>query len=134
MHQDRKASLCASPGFWLSCVDSLASVAMEDETEEMPIAVYFQNIDGTQRYGVMADGYRDLRWPIGDASFPLLQYVDPYGDAVFKRAQMPEVLRELDVLMNRCSDEHSKALLRQVQELAKGCQDSPHTYLRFVGD
>jgi hypothetical protein len=102
----------------------------------MPIAVYHQNSDGTRRYGVVADGRGDLHkcWPIGDASFPLLQYVDPYGDTVFNCAQMPEVLRELDVLTKRCSDEHSKALLEQIQELARGCQDSLHTYLRFVGD
>lgn len=106
------------------------------DEERMPIKVVLQNIYGTERLNSVVDPYGGLNkcLPIEDPSFPLLQYVDPYGDAVFNPRQMPQLLRELDLLIARCSDEESKMLLEKVRELAVKCQNARHLYLRFVGD
>ena len=104
--------------------------------EYMPIKVILQSIDGTRRLKsvVDSDGGLNKCLPIEDGSFPLLQYVDPYGDALFNPRQMPQLLHELDLLRNRCSDEQSKLLLEKVRELALECQNARLLYLSFVGD
>jgi len=32
---------------------------------------------------------------MGNPSFPLLQYVDPYGNVIFNKLQMPDLLAEI---------------------------------------
>lgn len=100
----------------------------------MPIKVILQNIDGTRRIGsvVDPDGGLNRCLPLGDQSFPLLQFVDPYGNAVFNHLQMPQLLEELRMLSSRCSDQESQSLLERVRELAEQCTHS--LYLRFAGD
>jgi hypothetical protein len=102
----------------------------------MPIAVYLEDIHGTNRRGIVADGYGGLnrRLPIGDESFPLLRYIDPYGNAVFNHLQMPQLLQEINLLIHRYSDQESKGLLESVRELAEKCGSASHLYLRFRGD
>ena len=102
----------------------------------MPIKVILQNIDGTRRIDSVVDGYGGLNrsLPLGDQSFPLLQYVDAYGDTVFNHLQMPQLFGELELLISRCSDQELKSLLEKVRELAVVCGGSNHLFLRFVGD
>ena len=102
----------------------------------MPIAVFLEDIHGTNRRGSVADGYGGLNrcLPIGDESFPLLRYVDPYGNVVFNHLQMQQLLEEMNLLIARCSDQESKALLESVRDLAEKCRTSSHLYLRFRGD
>ena len=102
----------------------------------MPIAVFLEDIHGTNRKGSVADAYGGLNrcLPIEDNSFPLLRYVDPYGNTVFNHLQMPQLLEEIDLLIGRCADEESKGLLENVRELAEKCRKSNHLYLRFRGD
>jgi hypothetical protein len=102
----------------------------------MPIDAVLQNIGGTRKLDSVLDKYGDLHkcLPIEDTSFPLLQYVDPYGDTIFNPRQMPQLLSELELTMSRCSGEEPKLLLTKVRELAEKCRDARHLYLRFVGD
>jgi hypothetical protein len=102
----------------------------------MPIAVFLEDIHGTNRRGTVADGYGGLNrcLPIGDESFPLLRYVDPYGNVVFNHLQMQQLLEEINSLISGCSDQESKDLLENVRELAEKCRSSNHLYLRFRGD
>jgi hypothetical protein len=102
----------------------------------MPIKVILQNIDGSRRLRSVVDSEGGLNrcLPVGDDSFPLLQYVDPYGDTVFNPRQMAQVLIELELLINRCTDGQLRTLLEHVRELAEECQAAPHLYLRFNGD
>ena len=102
----------------------------------MPIKAILQNIDGTRRISsvVDADGGLNRCLPFGDESFPLFQYVDPYGNAVFNPLQMPQLLVELELLMSRPTDQETRLLLERLRELAIQCRDSNHLYLRFVGD
>ena len=73
-------------------------------------------------------------WPIGNPEFPLLQYIDPYGNAVFNGAQMPEVREEVEMLIGKCSDEGGKSVLLHIYNLALKCEKRAHKFLRFVGD
>lgn len=102
----------------------------------MAIDTFLQKIPVEGRGGEALDSSDVLAglWPAGDASFPLLQYVDPYGDAVFNGAQMPEVIRELEVLRSRATSEEQKELLAEIIALAMRCRQQPETFLRFLGD
>lgn len=100
----------------------------------MGINVYLQTIDG-KKEGKVVDTNNNLAklWPIGDSHFPLLQYIDPYGNVIFNGAQISEIKRELDLLIAQASQEQ-REVLEQVQDLATRCRDESHTFLRFRGD
>lgn len=102
----------------------------------MPIKVILQNIDGTRRINSVVDGDGGLNkcLPIGDRTFQMLQFIDPYGNTVFNQKQMPQLLDELQLLISRSRDDQLKSLLEGVQKLARECQSANHLYLRFVGD
>jgi hypothetical protein len=112
----------------------------------MPITAILQRIDGSSRVKSVMDANGGLNrcLPFGDPdvapdqsivqSFPLLQRVDPYCDVVFNHSQMPQLVQELELLMNRASDQSCRILLERVRELAVLCQDSNQLQLRFFGD
>lgn len=101
----------------------------------MGINVYLQDVNGVRQ-----DHVYDLHnsvvklWPIADDHFPLLQYIDPYGNVIFNGSQMSEVLVELNTLMTMASTTEQRDVIRGVIDLAIRCQRSPHTFLRFRGD
>jgi len=100
----------------------------------MPINVYLQTLDGTKKGGVF-DLHNSLvnLWPIGDSSFLLLQYIDPYCNVIFNGSQMAEVRKELQRLIQLSKDD-VQAVLREIDELAAESQRNPHLFLRFRGD
>jgi hypothetical protein len=101
----------------------------------MAIDAVLQNINGKREAEVVDSNYALAHiWPVGDQSFPLLQYIDPYGNAVFNGSQMPEVQRELDILAGKALSDEQKDILRRIRELAGKCQKQPHMFLRFIGD
>lgn len=101
----------------------------------MPINVVLQQ-EGGKVLEQVIDFRADLAtvWPIDNPSFPLLQYIDPYGNTFFNGRQMPQVIRELNSLIGNTSNDSCVLLLRQVEQLAERCRDNPHEYLRFEGD
>lgn len=101
----------------------------------MAIDIYLQSADG-KKHGQVFDLNNSLSrlWPIGDSSFPLLQYLDPYGDAIFNRSQMPEIRKELELLHQRSATEEQRTVLVQILGLVKKAEKEPHWFLRFVGD
>jgi hypothetical protein len=101
----------------------------------MAINVYLQNLKGEKEDQVF-DLHNSLArlWPISDPSFPLLQYIDPYGNVIFNGMQMPEVRKELELLVEKSSSDEQKTVLRRIHDLAVRCQDHPHKFLRFRGD
>jgi hypothetical protein len=110
----------------------------------MPITAILQKIDGALPRSSVEDARGGLNrcLPSGNAHadqstselFPLLQHVDGYCDVLFTQSQMPQLLQELDLLMNRASDQESRSLLEKVRELAEQCRDSNDLDFRFVGD
>jgi len=99
------------------------------------IKVTLQTIHGkdlglvSNTYGVL-----DRVLPIGDPRFPMMRYIDPYGNTIFNGQQMYPLLEELDRLAEEVSSEEGKGLLAQIRELAIHCRDHPHKFLRFIGD
>jgi hypothetical protein len=114
----------AFPGFPLQWGDRIVA-----------INVILQTIDGKKLNEVVDYSYSLARmWPFGDQSFPLLQYVDPYGNTVFNGLQMPEVQKELELLIDKASSDEQRSALGQIRDLAVNCQKKPHMFLRFSGD
>ena len=101
----------------------------------MPINVVLED-ERAKPIDSIVDPRGDLMkiWPFLEPCFPLLQYLDPFGDAVFNRLQMDEVLRELESMRARATCEESMALIDEIIALAARCKDDIHTYLRFLGD
>lgn len=64
------------------------------------------------------------------SGFRLLQYLDPYGDTIFNRYQIDDLIVDLEKL-----DEPAiNTIISQIISLAKRCKDEIHTYLCFNGD
>jgi hypothetical protein len=76
----------------------------------------------------------ELLLPFGDTSFPMLGFIDPYGNTLFNSAQMQLFIPEWDRLMRNVTDQEDLRFLQKVREMAESCKAKPHTFLRFVGD
>jgi len=96
------------------------------------VEVVLQALDGNELGKVLVWG--NVSWPVEDDRFPLLQYIDPYGDALFNGLQMDQIISKLQRLLGDASSDIQKQTLRDVMALALECQCSPHTFLRFLGD
>ncbi len=58
--------------------------------------------------------------------FPLLSYIDPYGDTYFNELQKPDLIRELE------SFKFDKNLIEEVVNFIKVAKDLE--YIKFIGD
>jgi hypothetical protein len=63
-----------------------------------------------------------------------LRFVDPVGDAVFNQAQIPELLRELEIEAGITRDAETRAHLEKVVRLVEKSVGQTHTYIKFIGD
>ena len=101
----------------------------------MGIKIILQTVDGKREDEVVDSDYSLAKvWPVEDPSFSLLQYIDPYGNAIFNRQQMRELQKELEILITRASTDEQKDVIRRIVALATKCQQHPHLFLRFRGD
>jgi hypothetical protein len=62
-----------------------------------------------------------------------LRFIDPYGDAVFNRAQALVLVDELEGLLIN-ADSATAEFLDQVIALARQVASDVHLYLKFQGD
>jgi hypothetical protein len=106
----------------------------------MPLWVVHQDLKG-KRYDEASpeDAALNRLLPFGDSSFPLLGYIDPYGDTLFSSTQMRIFLPEWDVLIQQTSNEDDRhendlQFLLRVRAMAERCKSEPLTFLRFIGD
>ena len=67
---------------------------------------------------------------LDQAAFPLLGALDPVGDAVFNRRQIPALLEELD----RLPAELGGAWVTELRVLCDVALRKPHRYILFLGD
>jgi hypothetical protein len=65
--------------------------------------------------------------------FPMLAYVDPYGNTVFNRTQMSAVLEDLATIQLEL-DGVALTTARALGVLIATYGDQPHRYLWFIGD
>jgi hypothetical protein len=91
------------------------SVSLEDET---------RGVVETLRSQLALESAIDL------STFKLLRYLDPYGDTIFNRYQIDDLIVDLEKLAELITD----IRISQIISLAKRCKDEVHTYLSFNGD
>jgi len=69
-----------------------------------------------------------------DSDLVLLKYVDPYGDTVFNKLQMLDLLADIDVLRGDDLQPAEERGLARLQGIAERCRDEVHLYVWFLGD
>ena len=69
-----------------------------------------------------------------DFSFPMLRFIDPYGDTVFNRFQMRFFGKEMERILQKAKSKEEKDLLVEILELAAQGVTEVHLYLKFYGD
>jgi hypothetical protein len=89
--------------------------------------------DPTQRTCDGARGFERLL-PWNDDSFRCLGVVDPYGDTIFNRLQMPYLLDDIARLDLSSATNAERQGLEILELLARRCRDGVHLYIRFIGD
>lgn len=72
--------------------------------------------------------------PTTDTSYVCLRFIDPYGDTIFNRLQIPVLIKELNRIAGTAKTKEDKQFLKELLKLAEQCRDEPHLYLRFIGD
>ena len=72
--------------------------------------------------------------PYEDESFQCLRFIDPYGDTVFNRAQIPTLLGELERVTDRTNNATERQQLAEIARLAERCSSEAHLCIRFYGD
>jgi len=102
----------------------------------VPVDCVLQTEDGEEIDRLSdAEGVLNRLIPsLEDGSFQCWRFIDPYGDTVFNRLQMPQFLAELSVIRDRAGDATTRRVLDVLERLAKRCQDEVHLYLSFRGD
>jgi hypothetical protein len=76
----------------------------------------------------------DRLLPRDDVSYRCLGVVDPYGETVFNRLQMPFLLDDLARLDAASAKEGERRGLLRLEALARRCREGTHLYLHFIGD
>jgi hypothetical protein len=67
-------------------------------------------------------------------SYRLLRHVDPYGDTIFNRLQMDEVLADIEDATTGNPNPIEMRGLARLKVMADRCRDGTHLYLWFIGD
>lgn len=63
-----------------------------------------------------------------------LRFIDPYGNTIFNRLQMPQLLIELESLHEFITSNEQAELLSKIEELVRLCAQEPHNYIKIYGD
>jgi hypothetical protein len=63
-----------------------------------------------------------------------LRFIDPYGNTVFNRLQMPQLLKELADLHDFVNGTEQVEFLSKVEEFVQRCAREPHLYIKIYGD
>jgi hypothetical protein len=69
----------------------------------------------------------------GQADFPILSCIDPFGKTVFNHLQAETFLAEWERVKDRAKDESQREAWQKVKEMAETCRSDRDLYLRFVG-
>ena len=79
-------------------------------------------------------GLTDQLISSADARSVCLRFVDSYGDTIFNRIQLPELIQELEQAAAQLTSDEARTHASRILELARSGLAEPHLYLAFVGD
>jgi hypothetical protein len=100
----------------------------------MPITVRIEGEDGSAREAPWCHT-RSTELLAGEhPGSCCLRFIDPYGDAVFNQSQLPVLLDELRALRGGLADPALIVLVDELLRYLNRAVETPHTYVRFVGD
>lgn len=71
-------------------------------------------------------------WP--SLTSTCVRFIDPWGNTVFNRTQIPVLLSELRSVRQDAADKETRAHLEKVIRLIERAVDRTHTYIKFIGD
>lgn len=71
---------------------------------------------------------------IDDPAYPVLRYLDEYGDTYFNPLQVVQMLKELDLMRRELTDENAINSLETLVDIAQVALKLPHRQLVFIGD
>jgi len=112
----------------------------------MPIAIHLRKENGeTLNSAHEAPDEGQVLPILNPAEFPMLGHVDPFGNTIFNRSQMREIVAEIDRLVGEPSaggrrigepsvDERQAEFLLKVKELCAEGLTRQHRFLWFLGD
>ncbi len=63
-----------------------------------------------------------------------LRFIDPYGNTVFNRLQMPQLLTEIASLHKLVKRVEQNEVINEFEKLALRCSKEPHLYIKIYGD
>jgi hypothetical protein len=64
---------------------------------------------------------------------PTLRFIDPFGNALFNRLQIPYLIREVELAREQLSDGRAADFAEDLLALARRCRDEANSYLKFHG-
>ena len=106
-----------------------------ERIERMGIAIRLEDEHGNVLETLDWPNWLDHLLPAyEDESFQCLRFVDPYGDTVFNRVQMPTFISELERVQQQADSDRERGRLVEVGRLAERCLREVHLYVRFFGD
>jgi len=102
----------------------------------MPIAISLRKENGETLSSIHESPPEGQVLPIlPTAEFPMLGHVDPYGNTIFNRSQMRDIVAEIDRLVGSSAvDERQEGFLLKVKELCVEGLTRQHRFLWFLGD
>jgi hypothetical protein len=63
-----------------------------------------------------------------------LQFIEPWGDAIFNQSQIPHLVSELRAELLDAKEPRMREHIEKLVRLAEQAVDQAHTYIKFIGD
>jgi hypothetical protein len=101
----------------------------------MAFTVEANNHQGHSIASIQLTRELEIRLPvITDTRYPILRFLDPYGDTTLNRLQIAQLLIELDQLGAEISEPAALQCIDALATIARSVQAQPHSELIFIGD
>jgi len=71
---------------------------------------------------------------VAEEPLELIKDIDPYGETVFNKLQMPTVIAEFERLSKFVERPAEQLSIDAILRVARAIQDKSHNYLIFIGD
>jgi hypothetical protein len=102
------------------------------------VDVILQDIEGKQISAVYDAPQNDLAHLVMDldrSEFPLLYFVDPYGETIFNWRQVEALLDgEWQRFQKLAETDEARSLLREIEPLLVAASQGVDLYVKFFGD